>query len=206
MENLNAIVDLSHHNKIVDLALAKQAGIAAILHKATEGLTFVDRKFHATIGQAKENGLLVGAYHFGTGADGVAQAEFFLQNVEPDGPPLLALDFEPNPDGPTMTLAEARAFVTHVQQRTGRWPGLYSGDLIKKLLGSNRDPILANCWLWLAEWGPQAVVPPNWSHWTLWQYTNGKAGNPPHEVAGIGPCDRDLFAGDLAALTAFWTP
>jgi lysozyme len=39
---------------------------------------------------------------------------------------LLVLDFEPNPSGSSMTLEEARAFVTHVHTVTGRWLGLYS--------------------------------------------------------------------------------
>jgi len=104
-----------------------------------------------------------------------------------------------------MNLEEARAFVTHVQQATGRWPGLYSGHYIKDLLGSATDSILANCWFWLAQYGPTPVIPANWKNWTMWQYTDGAAGNPPYEVPGIGRCDRDMFAGDEAALRSFWS-
>jgi GH25 family lysozyme M1 (1,4-beta-N-acetylmuramidase) len=203
---LNAIVDLSHHNGIVDLAQARQAGILGIIQKATQGATFVDPTFQTNFDKALDAGLLLGAYHFGTGDDGVIQAEHFLNTVQPDENTLLVLDFENNPTGPSMNLEEARAFITHVQQATGRWPGLYSGHYIKNLLGSNLDAILANSWFWLAQYGPTPVIPANWKNWTMWQYTDGAVGSPPHEVPGIGRCDRDIFAGDEAALRLFWSP
>jgi len=75
----------------------------------------------------------------------VQQAEFFLDSVSPDGQTSLVLDFEANPQGPSMTLEEARAFVTHIQAVTGLWPGLNWGHYIKELLGTNQDPVLGNC-------------------------------------------------------------
>jgi len=144
------------------------------------------------------------AYHFGVGADGVEQADHFLQVVQPGPQDMLILDFESNPQGPTMTLEEARAFVTHINETLGRFPGFYSGHDIKEALGTNTDPVLANCWFWLAQYGPTPVVPVNWTTWTLWQYTDGAVGPEPHEVPGIGRCDRDKFNGDLNALNALW--
>jgi lysozyme len=200
----NGVVDLSHHNGTVDLLTAAQSGIAGVIQKATQGQTYVDPTFTANQALAKRAGLLWGAYHFGTGDDGVAQADFFLRTVQPDASTLLVLDFEANPQGPSMPLGEAYAFVTHVQAVTGRWPGLYSGHYIKDLLGTRSDPVLANCWFWLAQYGPTAVVPPTWPAWTLWQYTDGGMGPEPHEVPGIGACDRDLFNGSEAQLRAWW--
>ncbi len=104
-----------------------------------------------------------------------------------------------------MPLIEARAFVTHVRQVTGRWPGLYSGHYIKALLDPGKDPILANCWFWLAQYGPTAVLPANWPTWTFWQYTDGALGPEPHAIDGVGRCDRDRFNGTEADLRAFWT-
>jgi lysozyme len=103
-----------------------------------------------------------------------------------------------------MTLEEARAFVVHVNDATGRFPGLYSGHYIKQLLGTTTDPILANCWLWLSQYGPTAVVPLAWPLWTMWQYTDGAMGPEPHTVEGIGRCDRDKFNGSLAGLKRLW--
>jgi len=204
MPELNTIVDLSHHNNIVNLNKAKDDGITCVLHKATQGTLNTDPNYKTNSAKAKDAGLLWGAYHFGTASDGVAQAEHFLNFVEPGAHDLLVLDFEPNPHGPSMSLEEARAFVTHVQSVTGRWPGFYSGHYIKELLGTNTDPVLANCWLWLAQYGPTPVVPHNWKTWTMWQYTDGGIGPDPHTVKGIGRCDRDKFNGSANSLQKLW--
>jgi len=206
MPTSNVVVDLSHHNGKVDLTAAKNAGIVGVIHKATQGWKYRDLMYAANRAQALAAGLLWGAYHFGVGADGVAQADFFLSTVQADQAGLLVLDFEANTADSSMDLIEARAFVTHIQQQTGRWPGLYAGQYLKELLGSSPDPVLSNCWLWLAQYGPTAVLPAGWGTWTMWQYTDGAVGPPPHEVDGIGPCDRDFFNGSIADLTAFWVP
>ncbi|WP_082539920.1 MULTISPECIES: glycoside hydrolase family 25 protein [unclassified Caulobacter] len=201
----NAVADLSHHNTKPDFAKAAADGLIGVIHKATQGQSGVDATYAARRPKAEAAGLLWGAYHFGTGSDGVKQAEHFLKTVGPNhGSMLLVLDLEGNPTGPSMTLEEARAFVTHVHAATGRWPGLYSGHYVKELLHAQKDPVLGQCWFWLAQYGSTAVVPPNWAKWTFWQYTDGSIGPAPHEVAGIGRCDRDKFNGDAAVLKTFW--
>lgn len=204
MDIVNAVVDLSHHNGTVNFSQAQQAGIVGVIHKATQGQAGVDPTYKTNRTKATKEKLLWGAYHFGTGSDGIKQAEHFLDVVGDPGKTLLVLDFEANPTGPSMTLEEARAFVTHVKEATGRFPGLYAGHFLKELLGTKTDPVLANCWFWLAQYGATAVVPPNWSTWTFWQYTDGAAGPDPHTVPGIGRCDRDKYQGTAEALTAFW--
>ena len=206
MSGLNAIVDLSHQNGTVNLSAAKNDGILGVIHKATQGTQFSDPMYQTNKAQALAAGMLWGAYCFGASADGVEQADFFLTTVQPDSKTLLVLDFEAYKAGSSMELAEAQSFVSYIQQETGRWPGLYAGQYLKELLGSEPDAILSNCWLWLAQYGPTAVVPPGWEAWTMWQYTDGAAGPEPHQVAGVGHCDRDLFNGTAAELTAFWTP
>lgn len=205
MAELNVVIDLSHHNQNLDFPRIRTQGtILGIIQKATQGIGYEDPTYQANNGNATDAGLLWGAYHFGTGSDGVDQAEHFLNFVSPDDQTLLVLDFEANAQGPSMTLEEARAFVTHVHDVTGRWPGLYSGHYVKELLGTNTDPVLANCWFWLSQYGPTAVVPVNWPAWTMWQYTDGAVGPEPHSVPGAGLCDRDKFNGDEAALRALW--
>src|SRR5262245_5381359 len=123
---LNAVVDLSHHNTINDLSVAKADGIAGIFHKATQGLHFEDDAYAERKASALALGILWGAYHFGIGGDPIGQAEHFLNIVKPDDNTLLAVDFEPNPTGVTMTLAEAEQLVQHIQHQIGRWPVLYT--------------------------------------------------------------------------------
>lgn len=204
MAPLNAVIDLSHHNGTVDFQQVQQAGILGVIHKATQGMTYIDPTYVANRDLAAAAGLLWGAYHFGVSGDGVAQAEHFLDVVVPDSQDLLVLDLEANSQGTSMSLLEAHAFVTHVQAVTGRYPGLYSGQYVKQLLGTTSDPILSQCWFWLSQYGPTAVVPPNWKTWTLWQYTDGAAGPPPYTVDGAGRCDRDMFNGTEANLRKLW--
>src|SRR5258708_38227009 len=132
---INVVIDLSHHQEIVDFKKIREDGIVGVIHKATEGLTFVDKMYAERRDQAQDAGLLWGAYHFGVGADGSDQADFFLSRAKPDSDTLVVLDYETNLTGPTMTLNQTRAFVEHVEEITRRKPGLYSGHLNKEHLG-----------------------------------------------------------------------
>lgn len=205
MPPINAVIDISHHNGTrLDFAKARADGILGVIHKASQGQTDRDPMYRTNRTRARAAGLLWGAYHFATGSDGVKQAMHFLETVGDVTDTLLVLDFEPNPSGPSMSLEEARAFNTHVAEQTGRFPGFYSGHFIKQLLGTNSDPVLAQSWLWIAQYGPTAVIPPNWPHFTMWQYTDGAIGPEPHRVNGIGRCDRDKFNGDETQLRRLW--
>ena len=201
---INAVVDLSHHNGAVDLEKAKEDGIIGVIHKATQGLAYVDPDYSINRQKALDAGILWGAYHFGTGGDGLKQADHFLDVVGTDPGVLPALDFEPNPQGTNMSLEEAHDFIERIVKVTGRYPGFYSGHYIKELLGNKKDPLLERCWLWLAQYGPKATVPPAWSSWTLWQYTDGTIGPEPHTIQGIGRCDRDKFNGNEESLRKLW--
>jgi lysozyme len=201
---INVVVDLSHFNNVTDFNTVKAAGIVGVIHKATQGTEERDPEYQARRPEAQAAGLWWGAYHFAVGGDGQAQAEFFLSTAQPGPTDLLVLDFEQNPGGASMTLAEAEQFVTHVESVTGRWPGLYGGSYLKELLGDGQNATLANCWFWLSEYGPTPHVPANWPTWTMWQYTDGQVGPEPHTVEGIGACDRDQFNGDIAGLANLW--
>lgn len=204
---LNAVVDISHHNQISSFEQARAAGVLAVFHKATQGTHYQDPTLAAHRQRIEAAGLLFGAYHFGIAGDAQAQAEFFLSAAGKGA--VLVLDFEPNPQGHDMSLLEAEQFVHQIKQVTGRYPGLYSGHTIKEALqqagiSKPEQTELSQCWLWLAQYGPAPLVPKIWKQWTLWQYTDGAAGPAPHDVPGIGRCDRDQFNGTAAQLQAFW--
>ncbi len=202
---INVVVDISHFQTVTSFETVKNAGIVGVIHKATEGTSFRDPQYHNRRTQALAAGLWWGAYHFGTGGDGKAQADYFLSFVNPGPNDLIALDLENNPSGASMTLSEAEQFLIEVQSRTGRWPGLYGGSYIEELLGNNTNQTFANCWLWLSDYRSTPHVPANWPTWTMWQYTGDGAGNPPHSVAGInGNIDRDQFNGDMEGLSKLW--
>jgi lysozyme len=201
---IDAVIDVSHHNgNNLDFMAASQS-VAGVIHKATQGLGSIDPMLAANRANIYATGLMFGGYHFGDGSDGASQAQFFLHTLDPQRGDLMALDFEANPAGPSMTLDGARAFVAAIYDATGTWPLLYSGEGLKEALAGQADPLLANCPLWLAEWGPDPVLPPGWDAWSLWQYSNGAVGAP-SPVQGIGYCDRDRFGGtSLEDLQSFW--
>jgi lysozyme len=90
------VVDLSHHNDVADFGAVKAAGIAGIIHKATESIGFTDKLYADRRGRALGVGLLWGAYHFLRPGSIAAQVDFFLKVATPDNTTLLALDHEVN--------------------------------------------------------------------------------------------------------------
>lgn len=108
------VIDLSHHNHDVDFNRIRAAGVAGVIHKATQGTGFVDDQYALRRQPALNAGLLWGAYHFGTGDNVDAQVSHFLDTVQPDGSFVLVLDYEKNttPNQSSMSLNQARQFLT----------------------------------------------------------------------------------------------
>ncbi|HKF48001.1 MAG TPA: glycoside hydrolase family 25 protein [Terracidiphilus sp.] len=206
----NAVVDISHFQGSPDFDRVAAAGIVGVIHKATDGITWSDPNFAANRDAINAAGLFFGSYHFGRQEDGAAQAANFLKVASPQPGDLLVLDFEQPPHAePAMTTDQARAFVQAVQAATGVFPGLYgSPAFLTASVGTTPDPVLGNCWLWIAQYKASIsspTVPTAWPAWTLWQYTNGVVGSQPMSVDGIAAgCDRDTFNGTSDQLASFW--
>jgi lysozyme len=201
------VVDLYHGDEVISFARAKRAGIRGIIHKASEGADIVDPAYAARRQRVLNDGMLWGAYHFGTGADVDDQVNNFLRAAAPDDDTLVALDFESNGQD-TMSLDQARQFLTAIETRLGRKAVLYSGDLIKEQLGDQVDPFFGSHRLWLAEYGPVPRVPASWSQAWLWQYSGDGIGPDPKTVVGIpgagGGLDCNSYTGSPADLAAEW--
>ena len=200
----NNIIDVSHWEDPIDFAKAAASGIVAVIGKATQGAGATDPTYAKYKKAALKEGLLWGSYHFGTGSEADVQVENYLGVTQPDKSELICLDFEPNPQGPSMTIALAREFVGLIQSATGRFPVLYGGHWLKEHLPSGGDSLLSQCPLWLAQYGPAAVLPAGWTAYTLWQFTDGSVGPEPHVTPGVGKCDRSVFDGTDAQLKKKW--
>ncbi len=196
-------IDIYSGNTVVDFAAVYAAGIRLVIHKASEGITIVDRKYAERRQQAKDAGLLWGAYHFGRGSDVDAQVANFLSVVNPDPETRLVLDWEV----PDMTPEMARRFVQEVDVRNPQPTILYSYvSFLTEQLGQKIDPILGARPLWLAAYRKTPPIPqPSWATWLLWQYTDGQVGGDPKGVPGItGDVDCNAFDGTEAELRAAW--
>jgi lysozyme len=226
--NSNTVVNLSHYDMMrPDFIRMRDEGIVGVIHEATFPRYVRDDKYNARQNDALRAGLLWGAYHFADATDPVRQADHFLSTVgaawrrarPPTGTPgvLLVLDFEKNGHYPggTMRVDQAVAFAERIHQRTGKYPGLYSGEYrVRSVLNgrgvsSAQKRALTDCWLWVANYHyqPRAVSP--WSHWQMWQYTgDGKCDLPrasfPKSVANIRKAERNIFRGSAVELKSFW--
>ncbi len=224
----NSVVNLSHYDLMrVDFEQMREQGIIGVIHEATYPRNVIDEKYFVRQTEATRAGLLWGAYHYANSSDPVAQADFFLRSVssawhaaDPASRPhqvLLVLDFELNRHYPggTMRVEQAVAFVQRIKERTGEYPGVYSGE--NRIRGIISNPkvsaeakrVLSHCWLWVANYHyqPRALAP--WNRWSLWQYTgDGVCDLPrasfPKSVANIRNAERNVFDGSAGDLRNFW--
>jgi lysozyme len=224
----NSVVNLSHYDLMrVDFDQMQDQGIVGVIHEATYPRNVRDDKYGARQTQATRAGLLWGAYHFANASDPVAQADFFLRTVssawhaaDPASRPeqvLLVLDFEKNGHYPggTMRVEQAVAFAERIRQRTGEYPGIYSGEyrirdvLNHQSVSAGAKRVLAGCWLWVANYHYRPVNVSPWSRWKMWQYTgDGVCDLPrasyPKSVANIRKAERNIFAGSPSDVRSFW--
>jgi lysozyme len=222
------VVNLSHYDMMrPDFAGIKREGVIGVIHEATYPRLERDAKYLDRQMGALQAGLLWGAYHYGDGTDPVRQADHFLSVVSNSWAQagsatrspgvLLVLDFEKNGHYPggTMRVDQAVAFVERIRQRTGVYPGIYSGEYhLRQALNSRQvtnaqRSVLANCWLWMANYHnePRATAP--WNYWSLWQYCgDGRGARPrsvyPISVANIKKAERNIFRGNMSDLQEFW--
>jgi len=201
---IDTIIDI-FHGDLTDLAqVQKEDGIVAVIHKATQGTDFTDKSYSARKKEAKQLGLLWGAYHFGTAANVEAQVDNFLSTADVDDKMLIALDFEEDPHGEDMTINQARDFVELINEKVGRFPVIYGANLLREALGTTIDPLLRKCPLWYARFREVPIgIPPTFKNFTLHQFTDGHFGPEPHNTGGA-PCDRNRFAGTVKQLKDQW--
>jgi lysozyme len=224
----NSVVNLSHYDMMrPNFAAMKSEGILGVIHEATYPSFERDAKYFDRQQAATRAGLLWGAYHYANGTDPIRQADHFLSvvsnawaQVDPaarSNGVLLVLDFEKNGHYPggTMRVDQAIAFVQRIRERTGKYPGIYSGEyhlnrtMNSSRLGALQVRTLANCWLWLANYSNQPRATSPWGEWNMWQYCgDGRCKLPrsayPKSVANVVKAERNIFNGSQGALASFW--
>ena len=203
------VIDLYHGDVVSSFAAARASGVLGVIHKATTGGTGRDDLYDDRRRAAEAAGLLWGAYHWGTGADVKKQVENFLDWAKPGEKTLVALDYELTPSN-QMSLEQAREFLEIIAKKLGRKAVIYSGSTIKDALRSTVDPFFGSHRLWLAQYGPTPQVQKSWQNYWLWQFTEGKPGDPRRrKVPGIpgnhrGELDCDHYAGSAEDLIDEW--
>jgi lysozyme len=202
----NGVIDISHYQGVPARQAMVDAGIAAVIHKATEGGDTQDRTYFAKKDKLKtQYGLKWGSFHYSSGTDPIEQVENYLKFAKPERDELIALDFEPSSSGTNMTYLQLVEFVNLIFQEQQRYPVIYGGRLLRQTLAGIADATLSKCPLLYSRYNDTPTgIPSIWTTWTLWQYTDGNDGPLPHDIEGFGSCDRDTYQGTRDDLLKKW--
>lgn len=190
-------IDVSHFQGTPNVAALKNGGIAFVIEKATQGVSYVDPTFAATRRAVQTSGLINGSYHFAQGQDPTSEANHYCDTVGTLAAGELAvLDYEtsvPNPVQWCLT------WLRVVESRLGIKPLIYLNA--STVNGFDWSPVVANNnGLWLAKYdqvqAPYAVK--WWNGEAIKQYYDKGT------VSGVaGQVDCDVFFGDLATLVRY---
>lgn len=178
-------IDVSAFQGAIDFARVREAGKTAVYIRATLGTDYVDPRMEENYAGARDNGLLVGFYHYVTARStdaAVEEARFFVDTIRGKHVDLrLAMDFESFGNlADAQINAIARAFLDAVVQESGKEAVIYTGAFRARTLW---DAALARDYpLWVAEYGAEPEDNDKWAGWVGFQYSstgrvNGISGN-----------------------------
>ncbi len=194
-------IDISKWNGSWDAQKAKAAGAHFVFVKASQAC-FSDPRFTENWKNAREAGLLRGAYHFlDYTQPALDQAKYFVSLLKDDPGELPAVvDFEQPRDDNNVNIPKSylRQFVEYLQS-SGNSPIIYTSPSFWKTYGDS-----STYWyqfpLWIANYTLAAapIVPPPWLSWEFWQFS--KKG--PGQLFGSEALDIDInrFNGSLEEL------
>lgn len=171
-----------------------------VIVKATEGIWYTSPCFRAQADATLSSSKLLGAYHYITGGNAKAEAQYFVNAVKPYiGRAVLALDFESGNNNAYTNTGYLQECTTEVYALTGVHPLLYGSQCDYNRLAQVSKA--TNCGLWIAQY-------PNYER-TGYQDTPRNEGAyscaiRQYSSSGIlpnygGNLDLDKFYGDRAA-------
>jgi len=135
--------------------------------------------------------------------------------VKPDKDDLIALDIDGIDETKHMSFDEARVFIKHIREKTGRYPFVYANNLVTKAIADryDEDDIFARTHLWYARFKRTVTDFPagTWKTYTLWQFSseiNCQADNRAaclYTVPGTEyDMDVNVFNGTVEELRKKW--
>lgn len=182
-----------------------------VICKATQGTWYVNPDCDRQYTQAINSGKKVGVYHYAEGTDAIAEADYFVDNIQGYiGDAILALDWEGSAilRGP----AYAKQFLDRVYERTGVKPVIYMSNSTIHAYDWTRV-VQADYGLWNAGYyagytpfygyNPSAPLIGGtgpWENAALYQYTSSG-----YLSGWGGALDLNVFYGDESAWDAYAT-
>ena len=208
------VLDPFEGNSINWNNVATDTRVAAVIHRGTIGLR-KDTLYKERRDEAKGRGYKWGSYHLGKPGDPIVQADFYLATIAPTNDEVMALDIESLDADRDMNLVNARRFIKHIREKTGRYPMLYANQAVVKeiTLRFPHDEVFSRAPLWYARFKSQVTDFPTatWDMYTLWQFSseiNCTAAHPEtclYRVPGTKTdMDVNVYRGSVADLRAKW--
>lgn len=193
--------DISHHQGNVQWSKISPQRYQFVYLKATEGGDFKDTKFQENWLKAREQGFLVGAYHFyRLCRDGKIQAQNFIETVPKKSnalPPVIDLEYDStciNRFSKEQLLQEIQVMHDQLFSHYGKQPIFYISKSFYNIVLAGE---FKNTPLWVREYQGK----PNLKHnpdWLFWQHTNQG------QITGIAKTvDLNVFNGNTKQWNAF---
>lgn len=194
-------IDISWYQRGINIA-----SIPAdfVIVKATEGTGYTNPCFHTQAAETLNSGKLLGIYHYISGGNWQAEAEYFVNTVKDYvGRAVLALDFESGDNSAYGDTAYLQQCAQTVYNLTGVHPLLYGSQRDYGRLAAVGNA--TNCGLWIAQYAnndPTGYQNKPWNEGAyscaIRQYSS--AGALPNYGGNL---DLNKFYGDAAAWQAY---
>lgn len=156
-------IDVSGWQKGINL---KEVPADFVIVKATQGTTYVNPDCDRAYQQAKKAGKLLGVYHYFSGGDPVAEAEFFVKNVKGYiGEAILVLDWEGEQNAKfSQGPAVAKPFLDKVKELTGVRPLIYMSKSVCR--AHDWSAVASEYALWVAQYADNNTTGYQSNPWT----------------------------------------
>lgn len=193
-------IDISHWQDFPDFEEVRAAGVIAMIHKATEGTSYVDPNRAKNCSAAIAAGIEVATYHWiKPGNNGPAEMRFYLDTVQPVEGERMVIDYEENGCNLNNLIEAVKTLKADPRKIKVT---VYSGHLLKEQISGSRNAYLAeNTDLWLAQYTSGTPTWPDetYPQWALWQYSESG------QIDGIygGEVDLNRFNGSDDELLAW---
>lgn len=169
-------VDVSAYQGDIDWSVLSEQNISFAFIKATEGSSFVDKKFEYNFTQAQKENISVGAYHFFSfDSKGKTQAENFIKTVIPFEsmlPPVIDFEFygdkEKNPPLKEDVTVELNDMIAELEAHYGLSPIIYATEKSYRLYLENEYEEYD---IWIRDVVSKPELPDG-KEWTFWQFTD----------------------------------
>lgn len=176
-----------------------------VICKATQGVGYVNPDCDRAYQQAKKAGKCLGVYHYASGNDAVAEAEYFLKNIQGYiGEAILVLDWEAaqNANFGKCDFTWCKTWLDYVTAKTGVKPMLYiSQSLMGKFNG------IGDYGLWIAQYANYTPTGYQETPWNEGAYTCAiRQYSSTGRLSGYGGnLDLNKFYGDREAWKKYAT-